>query len=58
MKLIPTYTYLASGEKLINAYKVTLTKSEMEKAGFKAGDELMAQYKKNKIILIKKEPSD
>lgn len=54
MKLQPTSVYKADGTRLINGYKVTLSKVEMEKAGFKGGDELMATYKPNKIILEKK----
>lgn len=54
MKLIPTKSTLADGRKIINAYKVTLTKSEVEKAGYKAGDEFNAEYAKDKIILKKK----
>lgn len=54
MKLIATKTTLADGRKIINAYKVTLTKSEVERIGLKAGDELKAKYEKNKITLTKK----
>lgn len=54
MKLQPTYVYKATGDRLINAYKVTLSKVETEKAGFKAGDELVASFKNEKIILEKK----
>lgn len=51
MKLIANKVYLASGEKLINAYKVTLAKTEVEKLGFKEGDELIAEYKEDRIII-------
>lgn len=54
MKLIPTKVTLADGRKLINGYKVTLTKSQVEKIGLKSGDELVATYEKDKIILTKK----
>lgn len=53
MKLIPTHVYKADGTKLINGYKVTLSKVETQKAGFKAGDELKAEFKKDCIILKK-----
>lgn len=55
MKLIATRQPLVNGKKIINAYKVTLKKSEVEKAGFKAGDRLKAKYEKCKITLIKDE---
>lgn len=51
MRLQATNVTLATGKKLINGYKVTLSKLEVEKAGFKAGDELQAEYKKDRIIL-------
>ena len=53
MKLIPTRTILASGERIINAYKVTLTKSAIEKLGWKAGDDLKAKYEKDRIVITK-----
>lgn len=55
MKLTANKVTLASGNKLVNGYKLMLTKSETEKAGFKAGDELEAKYQKGKITLTKKE---
>ena len=55
MRLTANKVTLASGVKLVNGYKIMLAKSEVEKAGFKAGDELEAQYKKDRIILIKKD---
>lgn len=55
MRLTANKVTLASGAKLVNGYKIMLAKSEVEKAGFKAGDELEAQYKKDRIILIKKD---
>lgn len=58
MKLQPTNVYRADGTRLINGYKVTLSKIECEKNGFQGGDELIPTYKKGKIILEKKiEPS-
>lgn len=57
MRLNANKITLASGNKLINGYKVMLTKSEVEKAGFHEGDELEAEYLNEKIILKKKEPS-
>lgn len=53
MKLIATKVSLANGGKLVNGYRVMLTKSEVEKAGFKEGDELVATYSQDKIILEK-----
>lgn len=55
MKLQPTYVYKATGERLINAYKITLSKVETEKAGFKAGDELKVKFEKEKITIKKDE---
>lgn len=55
MKLSANKITLASGEKLVNGYKLMLTKSEIEKAGFHAGDEFEAKYQKDKIILTKKQ---
>lgn len=54
MKLTANKVTLASGDKLINGYKIMLAKSEVEKAGFKAGDEFEPEYKSDKIILKKK----
>ena len=51
MKLMPTYTYLSNGEKIINSYRVALQKTQVEQAGFCAGQELIAEYKDNVIIL-------
>lgn len=53
MKLIPTKVTLADGSKLINGYKITLTKSEIEKTNFKAGDELKVKYEKDKLTITK-----
>ena len=54
MKLISSKVTLANGEKLISSYKLTLKKSDIEKHGFKAGDEFIATYEDGKIILTKK----
>lgn len=53
MKLVATKVSLASGGRLINGYKITLAKTEVEKAGFKAGDNFKAEFKKDSIILKK-----
>lgn len=53
MKLIPTKVTLADGSKLINGYKVTFAKTEIERIGLKAGDELKPKYEKGKITLTK-----
>ena len=55
MKLNASKVYLASGKKIINGYRITLAKTEVEKAGFKAGDELKATFKNGKITITKKE---
>lgn len=53
MKLTPTKVTLADGKKLIGGYKVALPKSECEKHGFKAGDELKAEFTDKEIKLKK-----
>lgn len=53
MKLVPTKVTKANGEKLINGYRITLSKSECERHGYKAGDELKAEFSEDKIILKK-----
>lgn len=55
MKLQPTNVYKADGTRLINGYKVTLSKVECEKNGFKAGDELEVIFKNNEIKIKKKD---
>lgn len=44
-----------NGESSIKGYRISLKKLEVEKSGFKADDELEIEYKKNKIIITKKE---
>lgn len=56
MKINATYSRLASGEKIIGAYKISLTKSKTEQAGFVNGEDVDVKYLKNKIIITKKEP--
>lgn len=57
MRLTPNKVTLASGKKLVNGYKIMLPKLEVENF-FKAGDEFVAEFKKDRIILkLKKEPS-
>lgn len=58
MKLHPTKVTLASGQKLINGYRVALSKVECEKYGYKAGDELKAEYTETEIILRKQDISN
>lgn len=53
MKLVPTKVTLANGNKLISGYRVTLSKTECEKNGFKAGDEFKAEFSENEIKLKK-----
>jgi len=57
---IPLLTALINknkhGEKLIKAYRVTLQKTKVENISkLKKNDELEIEYKKNKIIIRKKE---
>lgn len=54
MKLNAVYTYLSNGGKIIGGYKIGLTKTKVEQAGFKAGDEVDIDYKQNKIVITKK----
>ena len=54
MKINATYTNLVNGGRLIGGYKVSLTKSKVEKSGFKNGDEVNIEYKKDKIIITRK----
>ena len=51
MKLVSTKVPLASGQKIINGYRITLKKTECEKFGYKAGDEFKATFYEDKIIL-------
>lgn len=44
----------ANGEKLIAGYKVALPKVEMEKCGFKEGDELEVIIKKGEVRILQK----
>ena len=53
MKLVPTKVTLANGQKLVNGYRVTLSKTECEKNGFKAGDEFKAEFTETEIKLTK-----
>lgn len=51
MKLTPSYSYLKNGERIINGYKVSLTKSLTEQAGFTTESELEVKYDKDKITI-------
>lgn len=44
----------AKGDKAIAGYKVALPKSEMEKCGFKEGDELDVIIKKGEVRISRK----
>lgn len=57
MKLCPTYVHLASGNKIVNGYKIGLTKSQVEKSGFVAGEDVDIIYSKNKIVIKKRKPN-
>ena len=54
MKLMPTYVYKKDGSRNINSYRISLPKTECEKNGFKAGDEIKAEFTNEKIVLTKK----
>ena len=54
MRINATYTRLVNGGRLIGGYKISLTKTKVERAGFKNGDEVEIEYKKDKIIIRKK----
>ena len=43
----------ANGEKLIAGYKIALPKVELEKCGFKEGEELKVSVKKGEIRISK-----
>lgn len=53
-KLTATKVKLATGKHLISGYKVALPKTEMEKCGFKAGDELSITYRKGEVRISHK----
>jgi len=53
MKLMPTYVYKKDGSRIINSYRIALAKTECEKYGFKAGDELQAEFNEKEIKLKK-----
>lgn len=57
MKLNATYVHLASGNKIVNGYKIALTKTKVEKAGFVAGEDVDVIYSKDKIVIKKRKPS-
>lgn len=44
----------ANGEKLIAGYKVALPKVEMEKCGFKEGDDLKVSIKRGEVRISHK----
>lgn len=55
MKINAVYTPLVNGGKIIGGYKISLTKSQVEKSGFQNGEDVEIEYKKGKIIIKKKE---
>lgn len=57
MKLYAVYVRLANGDKIVSGYKISLTKSKTELAGFKNGEDVDVKYQKDKII-IKKKPAN
>lgn len=52
-RIIATKTTLADGSKIIAGYKVALQKVEMERCGFKAGDEVKVTYSKGEVRIKK-----
>lgn len=54
-KMNPQHVYRADGTKAIASYKVSLAKVPTEQAGFTKDTECEIEYKKNKIIITKKE---
>ena len=54
MKITPSYYYTKGGQRAINGYKLPLTKSATEEAGFKRGDEVNIKYEKGKITITAK----
>lgn len=53
-KLTATKVKLASGKYLTSGYKVALPKIEMEKCGFKEGDEIEIKISKRTVLIKKK----
>lgn len=53
-KLTASKVTKANGEKLIAGYKIALPKVELEKCGFKEGDELKVEVKKEGIRISRK----
>ncbi len=53
-KLTAAKVKLASGQYLISGYKIALPKVELEKCGFKEGDELKVEIKKGVIRISQK----
>ena len=53
-KLIPSKQTKANGDKFIAGYKVSLAKTEMERCGFKSGDDLDIIYKEGEVRIKKK----
>lgn len=53
-KLIASKQTKANGDKFIAGYKVALPKVEMEKCGFKEGDDLKVEIKKGVVRISHK----
>lgn len=56
MKINAIYVRLANGNKIVSGYKISLTKSKTEQAGFCDGEDVDIKYFKDRII-IKKKPT-
>lgn len=54
-KLQGVEQYNAKKENSIKGYRVALSKTGVDKTGFKVNDELDVNYQKGKIIITKKE---
>ena len=53
MRLHGVYSHLASGDKILCGYKIALTKSKVEQAGFENGEDVEIRYLKDRIIIKK-----
>lgn len=53
-KLTATKVTKADGNKLVAGYKVALPKTELERYGFKEGDELKVTVEKGEIRISRK----
>lgn len=52
-KLIASRTSKVNGDKIIAGYRIALPKVEMEKNGFREGDDLKVEIKKGEVRIKK-----